>query len=170
MGQLKRTFDSEEELKKVFSKRMNLDKIEPRLKLVGSNLDLSTEYPAGSGKRMDILCYNTYPEDNYKTTHWVVIELKAKDADCRVFGQILSYLLALRKSKYFSKNSVVRGVILAEKIHDDLGELIREYQAFIPEIRLLQYKRVTKDEIEVEDVSQHVPQKRPSVGPRRIDI
>ena len=171
MEQPKRTFNSKEELKKVFRKRLNLDKIEPRLKLMGgSNLDLSTGYPAGGGKRIDILCWNTYPEDNYKIKHWVVIELNTKNADCKVFGRTLSHLLALRKIEYFSKNSVIRGVILAEKIHDDLIELIHEYQAVTPEIKLLQYKRVTEDEIEIEDVSQHVPQKRPHVGTRHVDI
>ena len=162
-------FDSEDELKKVLKKRRNLDKIEPRLKLPGQNLKFSAEYPVGGGKRMDLLCWNTYPEDNYKTTHWVVVELKAKGADCRAFGQILLYMLRLKESKYFSKHSAIRGVILAEKIKDDLLELVQKYRGCIPEIRLLQYKRVTEDEIEIEDVSRRVPNNR-SVSPKRIDM
>lgn len=163
------SFDSEDELKKVLEKRKNLDKIEPRLKLPGQNLKFSAEYPVGGGKRIDLICWNTYPEDNYKTTHWVVVELKAKGADCRAFGQILLYMLRLKGSKYFSKHSVIRGVILAEKIKDDLLELVQKYKDCIPDIRLLQYKRVTEDAIEIEDVLLRIPNNR-SVSPKRIDM
>jgi hypothetical protein len=85
---------------------INIDTIEPGLTIYPDGL----EYSVLTG-RIDILCKD-------KNDNFVVIELKAGKANLDAYGQIKSYIAALKND--IAKNSKIRGFIIARDFDDKL--------------------------------------------------
>lgn len=157
-------FGSEEELAQVLCKpRSKLWKIEQGLE------PWIREFPVWHGERIDLLCRSARGD-------LVAVELKAKKADHRAFGQMLIYLLYLKSpdfrvmfTKKSGENLEARGVILAHDIGQDLRWLVAEYGQHLPRIDLKEYHR-TADDISIEDVLPQAPKRIRSrfKGPLRL--
>jgi len=90
----------------------NLQLIEPGLTLYREGSVTGLEYPAGGGRRIDILAMDQ--SDNF-----VVLELKVEKGYDRVVGQLLRYVNWVRK-ELADPGQRVRGVIVCRTISEDL--------------------------------------------------
>lgn len=102
-------FAYEKDLKNYLSKNLNL--IETGLKLYEDEGINGIEFDAG-GRFIDILAMDK--DDNY-----VVIELKVSKGYDKVVGQILRYIGWI-KNNLSESDKIVRGIIIARSISDDL--------------------------------------------------
>ena len=102
-------FAYESDLKNYLAK--NLGTIEKGLKLYEDDGISGIEYSVG-GRRIDILARD-------KNNDYVVIELKCSRGYDRTIGQILRYMGWIEKH-LAENNQKVRGIIIANKITDDL--------------------------------------------------
>ena len=109
----------ERELKDLFAS--DPTKLEPGLSLVG------VEYSAGN-RRIDLLCLDC-------DESFVVVELKLSLAYDQVVGQLLRYMGWIKKNKA-KPNQKVRGIIVANKISEDLKLAV----SMVPNVEWLEYK------------------------------
>ena len=105
----------------------NLQIIEPGLSLYKEEGIKGIEFPVG-GRFIDILALNKHDE-------FVVIELKVSRGYDRVIGQLLRYL-GWVKENMSEENQLVRGVIVARSISEDLLLACRD----LPRIKLFEYE------------------------------
>ena len=106
----------------------NLAIIEPGLTLFEDEEIKGFEYPAGGGRRIDILAID-------KGGGFVVLELKVEKGYDRVVGQLLRYMNWVRK-ELAEPGQRVRGFIVCRTISEDL----RLACASIPDVQLLEYQ------------------------------
>ena len=118
-------FAYEKDLQNFLSK--NLYQIEPGLKLYEEEDITGIEFPVGN-RYIDILALDN--DNNY-----VVVELKVSRGYDRVVGQLLRYMAWIRKNQA-DKGQVVRGIIIAREISEDLLLACSE----IPNIDLYEYQ------------------------------
>ena len=90
----------------------NLEDIEVGLTLFDDGVNSGVEFPAGGGRRIDILAID-------KNGDMVVIELKVSRGHDRTLGQIQRYMGWIR-SNVASEGQYVRGIIIASDITEDL--------------------------------------------------
>ena len=118
-------FAYEKDLQNFLSK--NLYQIEPGLQLYKEEDITGIEFPVGN-RYIDILALDN--DNNY-----VVVELKVSRGYDRVVGQLLRYMAWIRKNQA-DKGQVVRGIIIAREISEDLLLACSE----IPNIDLYEYQ------------------------------
>jgi hypothetical protein len=118
-------FAYEKDLQNFLSK--NLHQIESGIKLYEEEDITGIEFPAGN-RYIDILALD-------KNNHYVIIELKVSRGYDRVVGQVLRYMAWIKKN-HADEGQLVRGVIVARKITEDL--LLACSQ--IPNIELYEYQ------------------------------
>jgi hypothetical protein len=106
----------------------NLSLIEPGLTLFQDEEITGFEYPAGGGRRIDILAKD-------KTGNFVVLELKVEKGYDRVVGQLLRYVNWVRK-ELAEPGHRVRGIIVCRTITEDLVLACASNK----EIELFEYK------------------------------
>lgn len=106
----------------------NLHIIEPGLTLFEDEDIKGFEYPAGGGRRIDILAVD-------KAGGFVVLELKVEKGYDRVVGQLLRYVNWVRR-ELAEPGQRVRGIIVCRTMSEDL----RLACASIPDIELLEYR------------------------------
>ncbi|MDI4635842.1 DUF91 domain-containing protein [Pelomonas sp. V22] len=106
----------------------NLHIIEPGLTLFEDEDLRGLEYPAGGGRRIDILATD-------KDGGFVVLELKVEKGYDRVVGQLLRYMNWVRK-ELADPGQRVRGIIVCRTMSEDL----RLACASIADVELLEYK------------------------------
>ncbi|MFH7040793.1 endonuclease NucS domain-containing protein [Paucibacter sp. JuS9] len=106
----------------------NLHIIEPGLSLFEDEEIKGLEYPAGGGRRIDILATD-------KDGGFVVLELKVEKGYDRVVGQLLRYMNWVRK-ELADPGQRVRGIIVCRTMSEDL----RLACASIPDVELLEYR------------------------------
>lgn len=106
----------------------NLHIIEPGLTLFEDENIRGFEYPAGNGRRIDILAVD-------KTGGFVVLELKVEKGYDRVVGQLLRYMNWVRR-ELADRGQRVRGIIVCRTMSEDL----RLACASIPDVELFEYK------------------------------
>lgn len=90
----------------------NLQLIEPGLSLFHDEDITGFEYPAGGGRRIDILAKD-------KAGNFVVLELKVEKGYDRVVGQLLRYVNWVRK-ELAEPGQRVRGIIVCRTMSEDL--------------------------------------------------
>ncbi len=90
----------------------NLQLIEPGLALFQDEEISGFEYPAGGGRRIDILAKD-------KSGGFVVLELKVEKGYDRVVGQLLRYVNWVRK-ELAEPGQRVRGIIVCRSMSEDL--------------------------------------------------
>ncbi len=90
----------------------NLQLIEPGLTLFQDEEITGFEYPAGGGRRIDILAKD-------KAGGFVVLELKVEKGYDRVVGQLLRYVNWVRK-ELAEPGQRVRGIIVCRTMSEDL--------------------------------------------------
>lgn len=90
----------------------NLQLIEPGLTLFQDEDITGFEYPAGGGRRIDILAKD-------KLGNFVVLELKVEKGYDRVVGQLLRYVNWVRK-ELAEPGQRVRGIIVCRTMSEDL--------------------------------------------------
>ncbi|MDI9853674.1 endonuclease NucS domain-containing protein [Comamonas sp. 17RB] len=90
----------------------NLQLIEPGLMLFQDEEITGFEYPAGGGRRIDILAKD-------KAGGFVVLELKVEKGYDRVVGQLLRYVNWVRK-ELAEPGQRVRGIIVCRSMSEDL--------------------------------------------------
>jgi endonuclease len=90
----------------------NLQVIEPGLTLFQDEDITGFEYPAGGGRRIDILAKD-------KSGNFVVLELKVEKGYDRVVGQLLRYVNWVRK-ELAEPGQRVRGIIVCRTMSEDL--------------------------------------------------
>ncbi len=98
----------------------------------------------------DIICLNE--NDGAIVIVEIKSELETQGATCCTFGQILGYMTEAERIEGANGNKLkmVRGIILAERIHDNLKKLVSRYKGSIP-ISLKQYQRTNdKNSMELE--------------------
>jgi hypothetical protein len=118
-------FAYEKDLQSFLSKNLGL--IEPGLHLYEEEGITGIEYPAG-GRSIDILALD-------RNRNFVVIELKVSRGYDRVVGQVLRYIAWIAKN-LADPNQLVRGVIVAREISEDL--LLASSR--VPDIELYEYQ------------------------------
>ena len=106
----------------------NLQIIEPGLTLFQDEDISGFEYPAGGGRRIDILAKD-------KLGHFVVLELKVERGYDRVVGQLLRYVNWVRK-ELAEPGQLVRGIIVCRTMSEDLVLAC----ASLKDIQLFEYK------------------------------
>lgn len=107
---------------------VNLNSLEPGLKLYQDKERTGEEYPIEGGRmRIDILAKDM-------TDILVVIELKAGVADLSTFGQVSAYVGWVKEN--LAKDGNVRGIIVA----NDFEEKVRFAIKSVPHIELKRYK------------------------------
>jgi hypothetical protein len=106
----------------------NLHIIEPGLTLFEDEDIKGFEYPAGGGRRIDILAVD-------KAGGFVVLELKVEKGYDRVVGQLLRYVNWVRK-ELAEPGQRVRGIIVCRTMSEDL----RLACASIPDVELMEYQ------------------------------
>jgi hypothetical protein len=106
---------------------MNLNSLEPGLRLYQDQERTGEEYPIESGRmRIDILAKDV-------ASNFVVIELKAGVADLSTFGQISAYVGWVKQN--LAKEEDVRGIIVA----NDFDEKIKFAIKSVSHIKLKRY-------------------------------
>jgi endonuclease len=106
----------------------NLSILEPGLTLFEDEDISGLEYPAGGGRRIDILAVD-------KTGAFVVLELKVEKGYDRVVGQLLRYMNWVRK-ELAEPGQRVRGIIVCRTMSEDL----RLACMSIPDVELFEYQ------------------------------
>jgi RecB family endonuclease NucS len=106
----------------------NLHLIEPGLTLFHDEDITGLEYPAGGGRRIDILAKD-------KSGNFVVLELKVEKGYDRVVGQLLRYVNWVRK-ELADPGQSVRGIIVCRTMSEDLILAC----AGIPNVELFEYQ------------------------------
>lgn len=106
----------------------NLHLIEPGLSIFNDEGIRGFEYPAGDGRRIDILAVDA-------AGGFVVLELKVSKGYDRVVGQILRYVNWVR-TELAEPGQRVRGVIVCRNISNDL----RLACATLPDVELFEYE------------------------------
>ena len=106
----------------------NLQLIEPGLHLYEDEGITGLEFPAGGGRRIDILALD-------KQANFVVIELKVSRGHARAVGQLLRYIAYIRQGQADTSQDV-RGIIIAREISSDLRLACSE----VPKVALYKYK------------------------------
>ena len=107
---------------------VNLNSLEPGLRLYQNEEKSGEEYPIEAGKmRIDILAVD-------KADNFVVIELKAGIADLSTFGQVSAYMGWVKQN--LANHKDVRGTIVA----NNFDEKIRYAISLVPNIKLKQYE------------------------------
>jgi endonuclease NucS-like protein len=106
----------------------NLGIIEPGLKVFEDEDIKGLEYPAGGGRRIDILAVDS-------AGGFVVLELKVEKGYDRVVGQLLRYMNWVRK-ELAEPAQRVRGIIVCRTMSDDL----RLACAGNPDIEFFEYQ------------------------------
>lgn len=106
----------------------NLQLIEPGLTLFQDEDITGFEYPAGGGRRIDILAKD-------KSGNFVVLELKVEKGYDRVVGQLLRYVNWVRK-ELAEPGQRVRGIIVCRTMSEDLVLAC----ASIKDVELFEYK------------------------------
>lgn len=106
----------------------NLGIIEPGLTLFQDEDIKGLEYPAGGGRRIDILAID-------KDGGFVVLELKVEKGYDRVVGQLLRYMNWVRRD-LAEAGQRVRGIIVCRSMSEDL----RLACASIPNVELFEYR------------------------------
>lgn len=159
-------FKDEKELASELCKNYNLEKIEAGLRLVlWPELNLRKM----GGRKIDMLCYKSNEKEHQKITHYIGIELKAKRANYRAFAQILIYLLDIRRRVGIEEGDVIRGMIIAHEIGEDLKQLVAEYRRSLPKVNLKEY-RLTPEGIDFEDVTPETETDWGHWGPSKTKI
>lgn len=105
----------------------NLSIIEPGLTLFEDEDISGLEYPAGGGRRIDILAVD-------KSGAFVILELKVEKGYDRVVGQLLRYMNWVRK-ELAEPGQRVRGIIVCRTMSEDL----RLACMSIPDVDLFEY-------------------------------
>jgi hypothetical protein len=106
----------------------NLQLIEPGLTLFQDEDISGFEYPAGGGRRIDILAKD-------RSGGFVVLELKVEKGYDRVVGQLLRYVNWVRK-ELAEPGQRVRGVIVCRRMSEDLILAC----ASLKEVELIEYR------------------------------
>ena len=106
----------------------NLSCIEAGLTLFEDEDISGLEYPAGGGRRIDILAVD-------KTGSFVVLELKVEKGYDRVVGQLLRYMNWVR-NELAEPGQRVRGIIICRTMSEDL----RLASASIKDVELFEYQ------------------------------
>lgn len=106
----------------------NLSIIEPGLTLFEDEEIKGFEYPAGGGRRIDILGVD-------KSGAFVVLELKVEKGYERVVGQLLRYMNWVRR-ELAEPGQRVRGIIVCRAMSEDLQLAC----ASIPNVQLFEYQ------------------------------
>lgn len=106
----------------------NLQLIEPGLTLFLDEDITGFEYPAGGGRRIDILAKD-------KAGNFVVLELKVEKGYDRVVGQLLRYVNWVRK-ELAEPGQRVRGIIVCRMMSEDLVLACSS----IKDVELFEYK------------------------------
>jgi hypothetical protein len=106
----------------------NLQLIEPGLTLFQDEGITGFEYPAGGGRRIDILAKD-------QAGGFVVLELKVEKGYDRVVGQLLRYVNWVRK-ELAEPGQRVRGIIVCRTMSEDLILAC----ASIPDVALFEYR------------------------------
>ena len=106
----------------------NLQCIESGLTIFEDEEIKGFEYPAGGGRRIDILAMD-------KAGGFVVLELKVEKGYDRVIGQLLRYMNWVRK-ELADPGQSVRGIVVCRSISEDL----RLACASIHDVELFEYK------------------------------
>jgi endonuclease len=106
----------------------NLGIIEPGLTLFEDEDIKGLEYPAGGGRRIDILARD-------KSEGFVVLELKVEKGYDRVVGQLLRYMNWVRR-ELAEPGQQVRGIIVCRTMSEDLLLACMN----IPDVELFEYK------------------------------
>lgn len=106
----------------------NLSILEPGLTLFEDEDISGLEYPAGGGRRIDILAVD-------RTGAFVVLELKVEKGYDRVVGQLLRYMNWVRK-ELAEPGQRVRGIIVCRTMSEDL----RLACMSIPDVELFEYQ------------------------------
>ncbi|WP_457337493.1 endonuclease NucS domain-containing protein [Rhizobacter sp. P5_C2] len=120
----------------------NLQLIEPGLTLFQDEDISGFEYPAGGGRRIDILAKD-------KAGNFVVLELKVEKGYDRVVGQLLRYVNWVRK-ELAEPGQRVRGIIVCRTMSEDLILACSS----IKDVELLEYRlQVTVSKIQMLDLS-----------------
>lgn len=102
-------FAAERDLQNYLAK--NPSALEPGLRVYQEEGLSGVEYPAGGGRRIDILAVD-------KTGDFVVVELKVSKGYDRVVGQIMRYMAWVKMN--LADGQSVRGIIVAAEITEDL--------------------------------------------------
>lgn len=118
-------FALEQDLQRYLSQ--NLDCVEPGLALYEEEGLSGLEYPAGNGRRIDILATD-------RSGALVVLELKVEKGYDRVVGQLLRYMNWVRK-ELAQPGQKVRGIIICRTMSEDLQLAC----ASIPDVQLFEY-------------------------------
>jgi endonuclease len=103
-------FALEKDLQRYLSDNLHI--IEPGLTLFQDEDISGFEYPAGGGRRIDILAKDG-------AGHFVVLELKVEKGYDRVVGQLLRYMNWVRK-ELAEPGQCVRGIIVCRTMSEDL--------------------------------------------------
>ena len=106
----------------------NLQLVEPGLTLFQDEDISGFEYPAGGGRRIDILAKD-------KSGNFVVLELKVEKGYDRVVGQLLRYVNWVRK-ELAEPGQRVRGIIVCRTMSQDLILACSS----IDDVELLEYR------------------------------
>ena len=106
----------------------NLQLIEPGLTLFQDEDISGFEYPAGGGRRIDILAKD-------RAGHFVVLELKVEKGYDRVVGQVLRYVNWVR-NELAEPGQRVRGIIVCRTMSQDLVLAC----ASVPDVELFEYR------------------------------
>ncbi|MFC6714922.1 endonuclease NucS domain-containing protein [Branchiibius cervicis] len=106
----------------------NLHLIESGMRMFDDEGMRGFEYPAGDGRRIDILAVDA-------SGGFVVLELKVSKGYDRVVGQILRYINWVR-AELADPGQPVRGIIVCRKVSNDL----RLACATLPDVELFEYE------------------------------
>jgi hypothetical protein len=120
-----REFGAEADLRNYLEK--NISALEPGLTLHEEEGLRAIEYPAGNGRRIDILARGA-------DGAFVVVELKVSRGYDRVIGQIMRYMAWVKAN--LAEDKPVRGIIVANNISEDL----KLATSLISGVRLVEYE------------------------------
>lgn len=124
------SFAYEKDLQSFLAK--NPDKIETGLRIYEADGITGIEYPAGGGRRIDLLCVD-------RDSNWVVVELKVSRGYDQVAGQLFRYM-GWVKNNLAESNQKVRGIIIARNISEDL----KLATSLVPNVELFEYEMSVK--------------------------
>ena len=128
-------FEYEEELHNYLERNWNISHFGNEWTLVGS------KYKTEIGE-IDLLA------NNKEGNEWLVIELKKDQTSDETVGQILRYMGFVKRSKLYSKDEVVRGLIIARTVDKQILFALD----CCPEIRLMKYS-FANNKLDLEEIN-----------------